>query len=494
MAPFRRIATCLVLAACWPALGFSQEATNPPALDAVPAEGAADDSLAALKTQADQAYRKGDYASTIALADQVLAKSREDHAALYLRASARVEQGYHQRDAKLIRLGIADTREAIRIEGKGKADYYLPYLYGMTNLAILEHKPSHAATARSIADQVLNRTSYSNGERANIIYQRGLANIQTRDFEAARGDFNEAIRLKSDHLAAHVALCNITNETKGPEEALAVFTRAVASLPGNPLLLNNRAMHFHAMGRNKEALVDFAAALKADPQYLPALINRAFVQMQTGNTDAAMDDLTAALAIDRNSTQALAMRGTLLVQLARASEAIADYQRVCDLEPTSGMAAADLGFAYFFSENYGDALAEFNKALTLNPEIPFLTPWRFAAAIRVKKDLTNDPAVKAALAKVADQRNWFDWLTAYEAGRVTDAELLGAANPKDEVARKAQLCEAYYFIGLEMLRRKKPDDARAFFAQAVETEAERLSAFRGARFALQGIEEDTAAK
>lgn len=490
----RRIALLLALAACGPVRGFAQETTAPPALDTVPAQEAADDSLEAIKVEADQAYRKGDYVQTIALTEQVLAKNPEDHVALYLRSSARVEQGYAQRDTRLIRQGIADAREAIRLEGQGKADYYLPYLYGMTNLAILEQKASHAETARSIADQVLKRTNYTDAERANLVYQRGLARIQTRTFDAARADFAEAIRLKSDHLAAHVALCNITNETRGPDEALAAFTRAVAGLPGNPLILNNRAMHLHSLGRNKEAMADFAAALKADPQYLPALINRSFVQMQTGNTDAAMDDLVAALAIDSNSTQALAMRGTLLTQLGRSQEAIADYQRVCDLQPTSGMAAADLGFAYFFSGKYNEALTEFNKALTLSPDIQFLTPWRYAAAIRIRKDLSTDPAVKAALARTPDQRTWFDWLTAFEAGQVTENQLIGAANPKDEIARKAQLCEAYYFIGLEMLRRKKPDDARASFLQAVETEAERLSAFRGARFALQEIEDDTAAK
>jgi tetratricopeptide (TPR) repeat protein len=465
---------------------FAQNETEAPQLEAVPQTSA--DPVEQAKMQADQAYRQGQHARAIELAETVLAKNAQDHVALYLRASSRVELGLKQRDARMIRQGVADAREAIRIEKNGKADYYLPYLFGMTNLAIVERKPAHAEMARSVADQVLEKEGYSDEERANIIYQRGLANIQAKATDSATQDFNETIRLKPDHLAAFIALCNLTNELRGADEALAVYNRAIASVPENPLLFNNRAMHFQSMGRYRDAIADFTSALKIEPQYVPALINRAYVEMLDGQPVAAEQDLGQAIQIDPSSLQAYSLRGTLRTQQGRTAEAIADYLHVCEQDPKNGQAAADLGFAYFFAKDYSKALTQFDKALELNREIMFLTPWRYAAALRTGKDLSRDPAIQAAIAKEPNKRNWFEWLTLYEMNRVSDAELLKAADPTNEAVRKAQLCEAYYFIGLELVRRKKTDDAKAFFTQAVGTDAQRLSAFRGARVALRDLD------
>jgi tetratricopeptide (TPR) repeat protein len=461
---------------------------------AVPSTATADstaevvDPIESQKIEADLAYRQGQYARAIELTTAVLKQKPEDHVALYLRASARVESGAQTRNAQFIRDGIKDARDAIGLQKLGKADYYLPYLYGMTSLTIVEAKPKHAETAVGIADQLLGQDKYAPAERANLHYQRGLANIQLRHPDDAREDFKQAIKRKPDHLAAHVALCNLTNETKGRDDALIAFNQAVASVPSSALLLNNRGMHFHSMGRDREAINDLNSALKVDPKFVPAMINRGFVHMQAGRADDAEKDLTAAIEMSPESPQAYTMRGNARVTQGRAADALADYRKVTELSPTSGIAAADLGFAMFFSGDFAASLKQFEHALSLDPTIPFLTPWRVAAAKRSGKNLTNDPAVKAALTADPAMRTWFDWLTLHQLGKIDDAALLAAASPSDATVQKAQHCEAYYFIGIEMVRRKQMDDAKASFVQAVETEAERLSAFRGARMALKEID------
>ncbi len=261
----------------------------------------------------------------------------------------------------------------------------------------------------------------------------------------------------------------------------------MAAVPTSALLLNNRGMHFHAMGRDRESIADLTAALKQDPKFLPALVNRGFVFMQMRRADDAEKDLTAAIELNPSSAQAYTMRGNARVVRGRIPDAMADYRKVVEMNPTSGIAAADLGFAMFFGKDYAAALTQFDHALSLDPSINFLTPWRVAAAKRSGKNLSSDPAVQAAVAKDPAMRTWFEWLTLHQLGKVDDAALLAAAIRRCH-GQKAQHCEAYYFIGLEMVRRKQMDDAKASFVQAVETEAERLSAFRGARMALEEIE------
>lgn len=488
MLTLRRLAPAAALVLGFASPVFAQTPASPKPAPAAEGSSEAIDPIEAQKFEADAAYRQQQYPKAVELTTAVLEKNPEDHVALYLRASARVEMGVQTRDAQAIRDGIKDAREAIRLEKQGKADYYLPYLYGMTSLTITEQNPKHAETAVGIADQILADAKYNAQERANIYYQRGLANIQARHPEEAQKDFKEAIKRKMDHLAAHVALCNLISETKGRDEALVAFNQAIASVPNSALLLNNRGMHFHSMGRDKEALVDLNAALKKDPQFLPAIINRGFIHTQAGRGEEAEKDLTAAIEMAPTSVQAYTMRGNARVSQGRAADAIADYRKVTEMNPTSGIAAADLGFAMFFSADYAGALSQFEQALKKDPSIPFLTPWRVAAAKRSGKDLSNDPAVKKALSAEPTMRNWFDWLTVHQLGKVDDVALLAAVNSSDAAAQKAQQCEAYYFIGIEMIRRKQLDDAKASFVQAVETEAERLSAYRGARMALREMD------
>ena len=114
------------------------------------------------------AYRQGQYARAIELTTAVLKQKPEDHVALYLRASAASNRA-QTRNAQFIRDGIKDARDAIGLQKLGKADYYLPYLYGMTSLTIVEAKPKHAETAVGIADQLLSQDKYAPAERANLL-------------------------------------------------------------------------------------------------------------------------------------------------------------------------------------------------------------------------------------------------------------------------------------------------------------------------------------
>ncbi|MCH8221544.1 MAG: sugar phosphate isomerase/epimerase [Proteobacteria bacterium] len=74
------------------------------------------------KMQAEQAHQKGDYPKAIELASRVLRFSPRDDVAFYIRASARVELGIARGDARQLRDGIADAREAIRMAGEMNAE------------------------------------------------------------------------------------------------------------------------------------------------------------------------------------------------------------------------------------------------------------------------------------------------------------------------------------------------------------------------------------
>ncbi|TWT58443.1 lipoprotein NlpI [Thalassoglobus neptunius] len=439
--------------------------------------------LEAVKEQADDAYRQRNFPQAIQLSNQVLAKQPQDHVALYLRGSAQVEMGILTGDADMLRRGIADARNAIRFEENGKPEYYLPYIYGMSHLADVEEKKAHAQTAKTVAESVLEREDLTAEQQANLLYQRAQANMRLQDNAAAERDLKQAIQVSPKHTAAHMALAEFAARTKSPAEAIAAFSSVVQSFPENPVAWNNRGMFLQSQGKTAEAIQDFTQAIKLNGRFIPAYINRGFAHLEAGDSAAAEAALSEVLTIDPSQVGALSLRATARLNQNKAAEALQDYQRVAEMAPENPMSHADLGFAQFFSGDFAGAFDSFNNALRIQPDMRFVLPWKLASAIRASKYQQQD--YQAIISKPAESRDWIDTLVLFQLGQVDAQSLLKAAHPDDKDARAAQLCEAYYFIGMELLRRDRQKDAVAYWKQSIRSELPRLSAYRGAVFALK---------
>ena len=208
-----------------------------------------------MKKDAEAAYQLGDFAKCKELTTKVLAQNPKDHAAMYLRASSRVELGVFKRDIQELREGIQDARESLKIGGSSVVNYYLPYLYGMIALANMEGKKEHAIVAVDVATKnVLNRPNLKPDEKANVLYQRAAAYIHLKDLNAAIEDYQAAIKSEPSHLGAHVGLAETYNVSGQPDKALAAFTAAIETFPNNHLVYNNRGLCYQQQGKPQEGL------------------------------------------------------------------------------------------------------------------------------------------------------------------------------------------------------------------------------------------------
>ncbi|WP_437201745.1 tetratricopeptide repeat protein [Planctomicrobium sp. SH664] len=449
--------------------------------------------LETMKDQADDAYRQRDFSKAIEILNKVLSQSPKDHEALYLRGSSRVEMGIETGNVNLVREGINDARDAIGAEGAGKTtgkpEYYLPYIYGMSHLANLENKPSHAKTALSVADKELDRDDLTPEQRANLFFQRAQANMQLKDYPGAEADLNEAIRLVPNHLAAHLMTADVAVKAKSPAEAVAVYSRIVQAFPEDPVVYNNRGMYLQSLGRSQEALADYAKAIQLNNKFIPAYINRGYVYLENGDPATAETALSEVVAIDPSQVGALNLRAQARMSQGKITESLTDYRKIVEMAPGHPMPLADLGFALFFAGDYANALASFNSALKLQPSMRFLEPWKLACEIRTSPNGQPNPApYQAALAKPEGSRDWPDSLILFQLGQVDATKLLNSIHPTDENARAAQLCEGYYFIGNELQRRGREADAVNYWRQAIQKKLPALSAYRGAMIGIKKAE------
>jgi len=451
-------------------------------LGASSASAQAQSELDQLKDQADTAYRERDFPKAIELSDKALAIAPADHIALYLRGSSKVELGILLGDVEQVRQGIADSREAIRSEGKGKAEYYLPYIYGMSHLSALEGKPVHAQTARTVVDSVLDRDDLTAEQRANLIYQRAQANMQLKDYKACDNDLQEVLKLAPKHLAAYMMLADLAARSKTPAEATAAYSRVVQEFPDNALSYNNRGMYLQSVGQTQAALADFQKAIQLDGKFLPAYINQGFALLESGEPAQAEAALTQALTIDPQQLGALSLRATARLNQDKSQEALADYRQVALKAPESPMAHADLGFAQFFLQDFNGALDSFRTALKLEKSLRFLLPWKLACEMRLQ--MVDSSNYQETLTKPEANRDWVDNVLLFQLGKIDATQMLKSVSSTDPAARNAQLCEGYYFIGAELQRRGRGSDAIAYFRQAIQNKLPKLSAYRGAMVAL----------
>lgn len=436
------------------------------------------------KTEAEIAYSKGDFAKCIEITTKSIEANPKDHLAYYLRASARVELGQAQRDTKLVRSGIEDARESLRALGKLDANYYLPYLYGMITLAQLENRPEHADTAIGIADSLVGKESIPPEQKANIYYQRAVANIVRRKPEEAVKDYQAAILAFPKHLGARVGLAESYVQANQPEKALAAFTAAVQAFPDNPLVYNNRGMFLQQRGKTKEAYGDFTKAIEFDPKFLIAITNRGFTSLNSGQLAAADTDFTTAIKLEPGVPLPHSLRGTSRLSQGKIDAALQDYMTALKLDPQNPTTSADVGFAKLFGKDYAGAGAAFDQALKIDPNLRYLKPWRlWCGALGGQTDAAK--VVKDSVTKPAGERDWVDHLALYLIGEETETDLLDAAKTKDANLQRAQQCEAHYFIAEKKLRDGDKAGADAEYKLALATKAINLSAYRGAQFALK---------
>jgi tetratricopeptide (TPR) repeat protein len=444
------------------------------------------------KREAEQAYAQGEYSRVAALMESVIRQNPRDDVALYLRGSALIEDGVQKSDTKLIRAGITDSRQAILHDKKGESMYYLPYLYGMTNLTLLEDKPQHATVSVQVATSSLQDAKVKGQDKANLYYQRAFAQQALKKFDDAAKDYKAAITEFPAHLGAHVALAEVYAEQKQDAQALAAFEAAIKTFPDYALIYNNRGTFYQQRGDYEKAILDFTKALREDSNYYHSHTNRGYCLMEQGKAAAAEIDYTDSLKRNDRQANVYSLRAIARLAQGKAAEAAEDYQSVIRLEPRNASAWGDLGFARFFNEDYQGAFDAFSAAVKMDQSLRYVDSWRYLALTKQGKEEQAKSLFADSLKKIPIQRDWIDSLIAFQAGAIEMGGLMAAVDQSDPEMKKIQECEAQFFAGQLLIAKGEPDKANQHFRNALATNLKHLSVHRGSRYELKDFAQTAA--
>jgi tetratricopeptide (TPR) repeat protein len=445
------------------------------------------------RSQAESAYQKGDFPKVVELTSWLISNFPQDHAhvAWHLRASAKIEMGRATNSAKQVRDGISDARQGLALAGKEYPWLHIPYLYGLTSLADIERRPEHAEMAIQVVSPVLIypvSKGFTEDDRANLYYQRGLAYAARRDFKMAAADQAEALRLTPDHLGAHVKRAEALASLGDVKAALAAYDEAVERFPGNILVYNDRGNFRRKTGDLDGAISDFSRCLVIDPAFAVGFLNRGFVLIEQDHPQAAVGDFSEALKLKLGPGQnvlAWRLRASARISLGEAAAGLADLTAAIKASPQEAGLYEERGFANFFAKNYQAAGDDIAKALKLNPQSTHLVPWQALVEARAGGTAEARALLETALTSPAQPVEWTVNLCRFLLDQTSEQELLESATGGSLREKSRHLCEAHFFAGQKELLRDEAKSATEHFRDAVAAKEPTLSAYRGARYELK---------
>ncbi len=154
------------------------------------------------------------------------------------------------------------------------------------------------------------------------------------------------------------------------------LTKQLAANPGDSETYYNRAIAYHALGREDQAIADYTVYINSKPankEYLAdGYDGRGNAYKNQGNYTRALADYNTALQL-HVSTVYLNNRGNCYMSMGNNTNAMADYDRAIALDPKDAEPYYNRAKLYSSQKLYSKAIADLNIYVELNKtNIPFL--------------------------------------------------------------------------------------------------------------------------
>lgn len=265
----------------------------------------------------------------------------------------------------------------------------------------------------------------SNYERAEAYVERGLLRVWLGEFERALADYQGAINLDPDHVAAYVARARLFEAGACLEHARpdlqAIQRLAASSEDGFALLDGARLLLSSAPELNEPDLLQAAVDVaRHAAEHLSAPHEAELVEgvalMRQGRLQEALAVLTASIESFGLNANPLLFRGTVHRMRGDMSRALQDFELALKRRPRWDLALAAQGITLASLGRLDEGLAALNESLQLDDTYVFAWYWRgrvlldsgqpeaarsdFKQAIRLSPDLA-DPYVGLAAVEVA---------------------------------------------------------------------------------------------
>lgn len=122
--------------------------------------------------------------------------------------------------------------------------------------------------ALRLCDSALLDETLTDDDRAATLVNRGIAQMQAKNVDAALADYDAAIRTKPETAEAYVNKGIALMQVGRDAEAVAQLSEGIARNPVRPAIAYyTRGVANESLGRNRDAFEDYSRAARLDPEW-----------------------------------------------------------------------------------------------------------------------------------------------------------------------------------------------------------------------------------
>jgi tetratricopeptide (TPR) repeat protein len=219
----------------------------------------------------------------------------------------------------------------------------------------LEQQPTTQVYYQTSSSGDIQKLSTLQSSKALIYYHRGLAFNESKHYQDALNDLNQAIKLQDKEADYYVARAQVLENTGQKNTAIADYRYALQINPSD-----ERAR------RRLYQLGDSQAMPQPDSP--EAFATRASELVEQGALHTALAFYDSAILLAGQADIAWLMnRALLLEKLQRYEAALADYNRALRISSKNAKVHAGMGSVYFKQKQYDKARDAYTMALVIEP-------------------------------------------------------------------------------------------------------------------------------
>jgi lipoprotein NlpI len=177
-------------------------------------------------------------------------------------------------------------------------------------------------------------------------------------------------------------------------------------------------------------------------------------------------------------------RGTIWSSKRDYKRALEDYKQATELDPFLPQAHSNLGFTRFFLGDFKPAIFDFSHAYELKKDDPYAMLWLYIVLSRTGNDGRGN------LKNITREVKFEEWpgpIVLMYLGQATPQAVLKDANDPVPARRREKQCEAYFYVGEQLLIEGKKAEAIKMLKAAVATNVTKFVEYEAARIELRRL-------
>ena len=299
-------------------------------------------------------------------------------------------------------------------------------------------------------NRVLQDKKLTARERAEALYNRGLANKANDDLDKAIADYTEAIRADPKWAVPYAKRGDLYDDKGDQERAIADLSEALRLDPNYAWAYAIRGYILDQQGEHDRAIADYTQAIRVDPKDAGTIANRGWTKRKKGDLDGAFADFNEAIRVDPKFVRAYYNRGLAWNDRSDYDRAIADFNEAIRLDPKGDVAYHDRALTKFYKGDFAGSADDLRKSNDLKPE-SFTVLRMYIARSRAGAGDANAEFAKAAGGLTS--KNWPRPVIEFYLGERSAESMVAAA---DNTERR---CDAQFYLGEWKLMQNKRAEA-----------------------------------